>query len=432
MRRVWILVIYLLGLMIPLLAAPTVQAQTATATPYPFPAGFGPPDGFEILSPEDGEISTTYDNAHPCDQSLLLLNTGYYDSPNPVLPIRITQTVPSGKLRIMAMVKPHYYFEQDYYAAMQVTTYEDDYTTQVGSVREFVYPFLGYLNYWMLYEIEVPAYEGYGGYIEIQLTNRQEALGESGMYIAGLFITDSWQSRPGSICEETMPTITPTPTHTHTPIPTPTGTITQTWTPSPTPTNLATAPVVVTGTPTPTPLAIATWTAAPTSSPFPSLTPIPVTAQYSTPVGGWATVSYPTMEPVSTMAPPVRFTPNATYESRLGDWTTAIAQAQLVYSDIITAHNWAINLTIDASAYYTTVTSTGTITNPTFFVSRITLPLAYAKGIVRYMPNLGPLILFMFGAFLFMISIRLSKLAYTVVMWGIEKVERIWQALPFT
>jgi len=60
------------------------------------------------------------------------------------------------------------------------------------------------------------------------------------------------------------------------------------------------------------------------------------------------------------------------------------------------------------------------------------LPLAYAKGIVRYMPNLGPLILFMFGAFLFMISIRLSKLAYTVVMWGIEKVERIWQALPFT
>jgi len=424
--------IYLAVLVLPLLAPIPASAQTATATPYPFPAGFGPPDGYEIMSPEDGEISTVYNNAFPCDQALLLLNTGYYDSPNPALPIRITQYAPSGKLRIMAMVKPHYYFEQDYYAAIKVTTYEDDYSTQVGSVREFIYPFIGYLNYWTLYEIEVDAYEGYGGWIEIELTNRQEPMGRSGTYIAGLFITDSWQSRPGYICEQEMPTETPTPTQTHTPIPTPTGTITQTWTPSPTPTNLPTAPVVVTGTPTPSPIAIATWTAAPTSSPFPSLTPIPATQAYATPIGGWATVSFPTMEALGTLRPPPNFTPDATYESKLGDWTTAIAGAQIVYSDVITSYNWAINLTIDARSYYTTVTSTGTITNPTFFISRISLPLAYVKGIVRYMPNLGPLLLFMLAAFLFMVAVRLIKLSYIVIIWAVEKVERIWQALPFT
>jgi len=411
-----------------------VQADTTpTATPYPFPAGFGPPGGYEINPPHNGSISTIYDADYPCDETLRLLNTGYYASPDPVLPLRITQYAPSGYLRVMAMVKPHYVYELDSYEAIEVTTYEDNYTTEVGSVKVFVYPYSGYHNYWTLYEVLVPAYTGYGGWLEIKLTNRSNPIASAGTNISGLFITDSWQARPAEICETVPPTVTPTPTHTNTPLPTPTGTITQTWTPTPSPTLLPTSAAVATGTPTPSPMPIYTWTPAPTSSPFPTLTPIPMTQQYATPAGGWATVSYPTMEPISdTMGAGPAFTPNATYEARLDDWLTAIAEAQLVYSDVITAHNWAASLTVDARSYYTGVTSTGTITNPTFFITKITLPIAYAKGIVRYMPNLGPLIIFLLAAFLFMVAVRLIKLAYITIMWAIEKVERLWQALPFT
>ena len=427
MRRV-IAVLYLLTLALPLaIPASTVEAQTPT--PYPLPNGWGPAGGIDIMSPMFGYTSIV--SSEYCQQALLLENWGYYDSPDPILPLRLTQYFPSGYARLLVIMSPYVEWEIDYYQSIEISTYTAHYLSEVGSSLYFISDGY-YLDGWRLFDVTVPVDESWGGMMDIMLTNRTQGVASSGYHFAGLYVTDSLNPVPDTICNITPPTVTPTPTPSHTPLPTPTGTITQTWTPTPSPTLAPTTTMAATGTSTPTPQAFTTWTPAPTSSPFPSLTPIPGSMQYGTPAGGWGTPSLPTLQPMATVTPLMGFTPNATFQARYDDLATAVAESHLYYSRVITLSTWAISLTVDASGYYTGVTSTGTITNPTFFISQLTLPLAYAKGIVRFMPNLGPMIIFLFAAFLFMVAVRLIKLAYIALMWSVEKVERLWQALPFT
>lgn len=254
---------------------------------------------------------------------------------------------------------------------------------------------------------------------------------EGGFVISGLYLDHASHSFP-SLCGNILPTPTPFPTWTLVPTwtPTPTGTLTLT----PTPTNSSTpypTSAGQTSTPTMTPIPYLTWTPRPTYTPFPSLTPIPVTMLFSTPAGGWATLDIPTIAPVGTTAPiDFGFTPDATYVSQMSEISTAVHDAELFYSDIMTMTNWSTGLSFNPSNYITTVSSSGTITNPVFFVSKLTLPIGYIKGVIRYMPNLAPLLIFMMAAFLYMVAVRFIKLAYTIIMWVIEKLERIWEAIP--
>lgn len=174
-----------------------------------------------------------------------------------------------------------------------------------------------------------------------------------------------------------------------------------------------------------------TWTAAPTYTPFPTQTPIPVTQLYMTPPGGWGTPDLPTFEPLNTVEPLIGFTPDATHDSKIHAVETLVMDAQLMYSAVITFAAWAESYSVDPSTYITSGNSTGTITNPTFYLSKLTLPIGYVKGVVRFLPHIGPLIIFILGAFMFMIAVRIIKPLYILIMWVIRQIERVWEAIPF-
>ena len=223
------------------------------------------------------------------------------------------------------------------------------------------------------------------------------------------------------------PTMTPTQTPAATSTPDLTASPWPSSTPRPTGTNWPT----MTSTPTPPPLA--TWTPAPTSSPWPTSTPLPMTRIYATPPGGWGTLPAPTLAAWPTLAPWPGFTPNATSEARVGAVGTVVADVVAWATSVYTTVNWAESMDYDPSLYFTTNLSvTGTMTQPVFTLGYVTRPISWFKGILRFMPNLASLLLPVFAAFLFMLAVDLIQPAYAILVWVVDKLERIWQALPFT
>lgn len=262
---------------------------------------------------------------------------------------------------------------------------------------------------------------------------------ENGFVLSGLFIGDAeLEPFPPDFCGWGVPTPTPYPTRTSTP--TPTDTPTGGWTPSPTVSLTPTSTPGGTTTPgytptgTPTTIPFQTWTPRSTSTPFPTPTSVPVTPAYMTPIGGWGTPVIPTLAPLNTLAPLPGWTPDATYEAEEAIVVTRIAQAMQFYTSVLTASNWAMTYTLDASSFLGTTTDTGTITNPLFFVSEITKPIGYTKGVIRFIPNLARFMLFYFAVFLWMVTVSLIRPAYRIIVWVIDKLERLWHAildLPF-
>jgi len=224
---------------------------------------------------------------------------------------------------------------------------------------------------------------------------------------------------------EATPTISPTPSNTPTTDP-------SAPTPTPWPTGTAgpTSSPIPTRTPTYTPPPMATWTAAPTWTAFPSPTELPMTSVYATPPGGWGTPVLPTLVAIPTLEPVAGFTPNATYEYRFEAASTLIAFGSAFATKVYTTTDWATGQDWDPLDFYTTsVGYTGTPTNPLFSLRFITLPIGYLKGLVRYMPNLGPLIMAVMAVMLFAIMTELVVFAYRVVVWVIDKVERFLNLL---
>jgi len=432
--------VLVLALLLPLLMSPmSAVAQAPTPVPaLPLPNGWGPAGSLyiaEILDTDRGHVQLLWDAIYPCDEVLdIYQEFGRVEWPSVL--IRLTQTVPSGDLRIRAAMAIGS-------IRMAITAYRSDGTvisTQTFWGHDF--PYIDPETPWFkLVDIVISADPGYGGYILIAPMGTITYFG-SHFLIAGLYAADNNYGFPAELCGDVpatpTPTTTPSPTTTQTPSPTPTGG----WTPSPTITPTATTTPTATYTPwptspgqtaTPTPTWIpATWTPQPTYTPWPSPTPLPgawdqtATPPYATPPGAWGTPVVPTLEPMATSEPVHGFTPNATYEANVEAVSTLIGFGSAFATSVYTLTNWSIDLTLEPLTFFTTsLTATGTISNPTFTLQRLTLPIGYIKGFIRYMPNLGPLILALFAVWLWMISFSLISFGYRVVVWCIDKIERI-------
>lgn len=223
----------------------------------------------------------------------------------------------------------------------------------------------------------------------------------------------------------------PTPLPSSTPTPSPTwDPADPTWTPWPTATPQPTGTTMPSRTPTYTQVPFTTWTSAPTYTPWPTVTPLPLSTSYSTPPGAWGTPLFPTLAPIATVEKVGGFTPNATYEAKLEAASTSIAFGSAFATKVYTLTQFSFDLDLDPLTFYTTsLTPTATMTNPMFNLRWVTLPIGYIKGFVRYMPNLAPLIIALFAVFLWMIAIEVVSFGYRIIVWVIDKLERILNAL---
>lgn len=466
------------ALLLALLVLPALVAQAQN--PIPLPAGWGPEGGIEIVNHGDGvEIVNTFTMCShctfgipvDCDERIPICGQSvdfwYQCSDQPPV-----CTDPSIMIKLnlpLEMQQLYYQFSwiSTSNAGIELTTYDTDGTTQLAQQQIYLalmepIPNLScYVDAecrdicWMWYYGQIPA--KHDGYLRIRFTSYTNL----GM-MSGFYASDHDFELPGGICSITLPTRTPTPiTPSPTPSNTPTGTptvITPTITPTPssTPTLGPTSPGQ-TATPSPTwqPL---TWTPQPTYTPYPTPTPlpgawIPGTPQpYATPPGGWDPWHWPTVTPFPTMEPigADAFTPDATWQARADAYATPLAFGSIIQTRVYSITNlaacevdWEQNIEATpaggagaAGVFGAPLTSTGTISNPTWTIQYLALPIAYVKGLWYYMPHVGPIILALlaialwrFGVVLFAWGVRMAVFATSVIA---RFLDILGNYIPFT
>jgi hypothetical protein len=263
-----------------------------------------------------------------------------------------------------------------------------------------------------------------GGYFEFYVNFPGPELFNEYM-ISGWRVYDSHSTAP-DLCEIPgfpVPTNTPTPSPSPTPTPSDTpGTMTPTNTPANTATNTHTPwPTAAGGTPTPlataTAYVINTVQAENTPTRYPAVTLPPVII---------APFDVPSLDPIPTAGPfSAGLTPNATTEAQqdeIGDW---IEGTQIQATRWYTRTAWGAG-DITSTYGFTTPYSIGEGLG-----TAITSPIAYAKAIGLYMPNLWPIVLFLILAVMWIFFNLAVKYGLAIGSEVFNIILKLWEAIPF-
>lgn len=253
-----------------------------------------------------------------------------------------------------------------------------------------------------VYIFDIPQYTGSsGGYVEIKYDPNAM---QNAIYLASFQVGryDAPFPQTCDIPNASVPaTITPTPTPA------------AGYTPQPTPQSYPTSPYS-TPRPTATPHDIefitvpAPWTPTPWKP-------------YTIPTVSWPTIEAPTVIPTATPAPTEVFMgdvgddPGSVFVTLAADWNNVLTQTQ-------------------AGASTTLSVSTGidTPTNlATEMISRISVPISYAKAVLMYMPNSFSYLLWSLSLAAWVGFVTNSKFFIGIAKAVFELLRRLWGMLPF-